>query len=123
MKCQGTIILQSFSILHIVIYVGISVKIALYIFMQSHSKQSVFLSDSPFIFPLIYLCISFSIFINNHGWTTWGVGVPVLGVEYGRGHRKVPWEKLNIIIIIIAIIIIIIAIITIISSSCIGEVI
>ena len=48
MKCQGTIILQSFSILHIVIYVGISVKIALYIFMQSHSKQSVFLSDLYF---------------------------------------------------------------------------
>ena len=47
----------------------------------------------------------------------------MLGVEYGRGHRKVPWEKLKIIIIIIAIIIIIIAIIAIISLSCLGVVI
>ena len=57
------------------------------------SKHAVFLSDSPLIFPAIYVGISLFIFINKHGWTTWGVGVPVLGVEYGRGHRKVPWEK------------------------------
>ena len=100
MKCQGPIILHHFYIsILLSIDVGISVKIALYIFIQSHSKNVVFLSDSPLIFPAIYVGISLFIFINKHGWTTWGVGVPVLGVEYGRGHRKVPWSCFNIIII------------------------
>ena len=94
MKCQGPIILHHFYIsILLSIDVGISVKIAHYIFIQTHSKHEVFLPDSPLIFPAIYIGISLFIFINKHRWTTWGVRVPVLGVEYGRGHRKVPWEK------------------------------
>ena len=66
------------------------------VFKQTCAKPGF---KEPFFWDTLYIGISFSIFLNNHGWTTWGVGVAVLGVEYGRGHRKVPWGYFNIIII------------------------